>query len=98
MGKYAAPSADRAFELELAFAGCRRVDGLGWFFNSLPKEDPPGDLLCPCGDPGCFLKPDVGSGWLPIKWFEQMGIRDLDEVRQRGSPARQMGGSTSWVN
>jgi hypothetical protein len=28
---------------------CRRVDGLGWFFNRLPKENVEADLHCPCG-------------------------------------------------
>jgi len=50
-GKYAAPSAERAFELELAFAGCRRVDTLGWFFNRLPNDEVAVDMRCPCGDP-----------------------------------------------
>lgn len=97
-GKYAAPSAERAFELELAFAGCRRVDGLGWFFNRLSKEDENTcDLRCPCGDPECFLKPNQNAGWLPVPWFEERGIRDLDEVRERGSPHRGKVG-VSWVN
>jgi len=96
-GKYAAPTAGRAFELELAFAGCRRVDGLGWFFNRLPKEDEDGDLRCPCGDPECFLKPNREVGWQPILYFEERGIRDLDEVRERGSPFQKKAGA-SWVN
>lgn len=97
-GKYAAPSVERAFELELAFAGCRRVDGLGWFFNRLPKEDEDCcDLRCPCGDPECFLKRNNDVGWLPVPWFEERGIRDVDEVRERGSPHRGEVGA-SWVN
>ena len=96
-GKYAAPDAERAFELELAFAGCRRVDGLGWFFNRLPKEDMEADLRCPCGDPECFLKPNQDLGWQPLSYFEERGIADLDEVRERGSPPRRKDGG-SWVN
>jgi hypothetical protein len=96
-GKYAASSPERAFELELAFAGCRRVDCLGWFFNRLPAEDEVCDLRCPCGDPECFLKPNQEVGWLPVLWFEECGIQDLDEVRERGSPPRQKGG-VSWLN
>jgi len=96
-GKYAAPDAERAFELELAFAGCRRVDGLGWFFNRLPKEDIEADLRCPCGDSECFLKPNRELGWQPLSYFEERGISDLDEVRERGSPSRQKDGG-SWVN
>lgn len=97
-GKYATSDVERAVELEKAFAGCRRVDGLGWFFNRLPKEDEESaDLRCPCGDPECFLKPNLDVGWQPISYFEERGIRDLDEVRERGSPSRQRVGG-SWVN
>jgi hypothetical protein len=86
-GKFAAPSPERAFALELAFAGCRRVDGLGWFFNRLPNEDEDScDLRCPCGDRECFVKLDEQSGWLLVSWFEEHGIRDFDEVRERGRP------------
>jgi hypothetical protein len=97
-GKYAAPSAERAFELELAFVGCRRVDGLGWFFNRLPKEDDECDLRCPCDDPECFLKPNRELGWLPLSYFEERGIRDLDEARERGSPLRRRKDGGTWVN
>jgi hypothetical protein len=97
-GKYAAPDAERAFELELAFAGCRRVDGLGWFFNRLPKEDIEADLRCPCGDPECFLKPNRELGWLPLSYFERLGIADLDEVRERGSPSPRSKDGGLWVN
>lgn len=102
-GKFAAPGPDgfdpeRAFALELAFAGCRRVDTLGWFFNRLPAEDEEVfDLHCPCGAPGCFLKLDSEAGLLPVIWFEEHGIRDLDEVRDRGSPHSEVVGA-SWVN
>jgi hypothetical protein len=95
-GKYAASSAERAFELEKAFTGCRRVDGLGWFFNRLPKEEDECDLRCPCGDPACFLKPNLELGWQPLSYFEERGVADLDEARERGSPPREKGGS--WVN
>ncbi|MGC1649681.1 MAG: hypothetical protein WA741_27980, partial [Candidatus Sulfotelmatobacter sp.] len=97
-GKYAAPSAERAFELELAFAGCRRVDGLGWFFNRLPKEDICVDVRCPCGDPECFLKPNRELGWLPLSYFEQRGIPNLNEIRERGSPSSRWKDGVSWVN
>jgi hypothetical protein len=98
-GKYAAPSAERAFELEVAFSGCRRVDGLGWFFNRLPKEDEEScDLRCPCGDPECFLKPREGEGYRPISELEELGMRELDEVQEaRGSPPEGELGM-SWVN
>jgi hypothetical protein len=97
-GKYAAPDAERAFELELAFAGCRRVDGLGWFFNRLPKEGMEADLRCLCGDPECFLKPNRELGWQPLSYFEERGIADLNEVRERGSPSPCRKDGASWVN
>jgi hypothetical protein len=98
-GKFAAPSAERAFELEKAFAGCRRVDGLGWLFNRLPKEDDECDLRCPCGEPGCVLKPNRELGWLPLAYFGEHGIRDLDEIRERGkSPPRGKNGGLWIVN
>ena len=98
-GKYAAPSAGRAFELELAFAGCRRVDTLGWFFNRLPKEDLAADVRCPCGDPECFLKPNRDLGWLPLSYFEDRRIPCLYEVQERNRPPtghKERG--VSWVN
>jgi hypothetical protein len=85
-GKYAAPSAERAFELELAFAGRRRVDGLGWFFNRLPKEDVAADVRCPCGDPECFLKPNRDLGWLPLSHFQDRGIPCLSDAQERNRP------------
>lgn len=97
-GKYAAPSAERAFELELAFAGCRRVDGLGWFFNRLPKQELQADLHCPCGDPECFLKPNRELGWLPLAYFRQRGIPELHELRERGSPRSVQKPGVSWIN
>jgi hypothetical protein len=97
-GKYAAPSAERAFELELSFVGCRRVDGLGWFFNRLPKDDLQIDLRCPCGDSECFLKPNRDLGWQPLSYFEERAISELDEVRERGSPFSEQKGGVSWIN
>ena len=97
-GKYAAPSAERAFELELSFVGCRRVDGLGWFFNRLPKDDFQVDLRCPCGDPECFLKPNRDLGWQPRSYFEERAISELDEVRERGSPFFEQKDGVSWIN
>ena len=85
--------------MEVAFSGCRRVDGLGWFFNRLPKEDEEScDLRCPCGDPECFLKPREGEGYRPISELEELGMRELDEVQEaRGSPPEGELGM-SWVN
>ena len=97
-GKYAAPSAARAFELELAFAGCRRVDTLGWFFNRLPKEDFSADIRCPCGDPECFLKPNRDLGWLPLSYFQQRGISCLDEAQERNRPPTGQKAGVAWVN
>jgi hypothetical protein len=84
----------------VAFAGCRRVDGLGWFFNRLPKKDDElCDLRCPCGDPECFVKPRRDIGWLPVSKLEELGIRDLDEVRAaRASPPEGKDSTPSWIN
>jgi len=85
-GKYAAPSAERAFELELAFVGRRRVDSLGCVFNLLPEEEVAGDVPCPCGDPECFLKPNRDLGWLPLSYFQDRGIPCLYDAQERNRP------------
>ena len=99
-GKYAAPSAERAFELELAFAGCRRVDSLGWFFNRLPRGEVVIDMRCPCGDPECVLKPNKDLGWLPLSYFQVRGIPCVfmtPEERNRPPTGHKERG-VAWVN
>lgn len=98
-GKYAAPTPERALELERAFHGCRRVDGLGLFFNALPNEQKEAvDLHCPCGDPDCFLRKRTDLGWLPIEHFERQGIPDLDVIRaSRAGPSDAKGGASALV-
>jgi hypothetical protein len=98
-GKYAAPSAERAFELELAFVDCRRVETLGWSYDRLPKGDVAADVRCPCGDPECFLKPNRDLGWLPLSYFQDRGIPCLYEAQERNRPPtghKERG--VSWVN
>ena len=43
-------------------------------------------MRCPCGDPECFVKRVEPGGWVLVSWLEEHGIRDLDQVRARGSP------------
>ncbi len=98
-GKYSNSTPERAFELEKAFAGCRRVDGLGLFFNRLPDEEKESvDLRCPCGDSGCFLHLNEAVGFQLISYFDNEGIRDLDEIRAQSRGAPRRGKALLWVN
>ncbi len=89
-GKYVADTPERAFQLELALHGCKRVQTLALFFNRVSDDiEDERPVPCCCGVAGCVLVPRHDLGWLPVAHFERQGIAELED-RSCRSPGKRV--------